>query len=162
MKKLYLLSLSMLFSSLFIINTISAEDVKYQDKRKIVKNLVDRAAYLIQTQGPAAIDLIVDKNGKFNTPDTYVFITSGETGADLINPAFQEIEGLSAKDYNNPIARESQMKIVNAVKNKDIAWAEYLWPKPNETKFSKKISYLRKIIINGKTRIVGAGFYPEK
>ena len=163
MKKIGLLSLLITISVLLIItNIVKAEESKYKEKRLLVENLVNEAVEVIETKGQPAIDIIGDKNGKFNTKDTYVFVTSGETGADLINPAFKEIEGLPVEIYTDPVAKASQMAIVNAVKDKDTAWLEYLWPKPGETKPSKKISYLRKIVINGKVRIVGAGFYPEE
>lgn len=148
--------------SLLCINGIAgAEEAQYQDKKSAVKNLVDQAAGLIQTKGQAGVDMVKDKNGIFNTADTYVFITSAETGADLVNPAFEEVEGLPAEDYTDLDAKEAQMTIVNAVKDKDTAWVEYLWPKPGETEPSRKIAYLKKIIVNGKERIVGAGFYPQ-
>jgi signal transduction histidine kinase len=153
--------LSLVSCFLFLIGAGWAQESKYQEKKQLVKNLVDEAAELIKTKGQAGLDAVADKKGKFSAGDTYVFITSGETGADIINPAFEYIEGLPAENYTNPDAKAAQMAIVNAVKDKDTAWVEYLWPKPNEEKFSKKIVYLRKIIINSKVRIVGAGFYPE-
>ena len=163
MKRIGLLNFFVIiFSLLFLVNLAKAEEIKYQEQRILVENLVDKAAQLIETKGQAALEIIGDKNGEFNTKDSYVFVTSGETGADLINPAFNEIEGLPAENYTDPDAKAAQMAIVDAVKDKDTAWLEYLWPKPQETKSSKKISFLKKIIINGKVRIVGAGFYPEE
>jgi len=138
---------------------VQAEESKYQDKKTLVKNLVDEAVKVINTEGEAGVKDIADTKGRFNTKDTYVFVTS-ETGVDLVNPAFPDIEGLPPEVYVDPITKAAQATIVNAVKDKDEAWVEYFWPKPGETKTSKKISYLKKIIINGKVRIVGAGFYP--
>jgi len=150
-----------IFSGLLLFVVLAkAEEIKYQEKKQLVRKLVDEAVYLIATKGQDALGAIGDKNGRFNTKDAYVFVTSGETGADLINPAFREVEGLPAKDYVDPDAKAAQETIVNAVKDKDTAWVEYLWPRPDETKPSRKVSYVRKIIINGKVRIVGAGFYP--
>jgi signal transduction histidine kinase len=123
--------------------------------------MVDEAVELIKTKGQVGVDIVSDKNGKFNTKDTYVFVTS-ESGADLVNPAFKDIEGLPLEVYTQTVFKESQMAIVDAVKDKDTAWVEYLWPKPGEEKPSKKISYLKKMSINGKVRIVGAGFYPRE
>ena len=147
------------FSIFFLTNSVNADVRKDQNKESVIEGLVNEAAGLIETKGKPALNIIEDKNGKFCTKDTYVFVTSGETGADLINPAFQEIEGMPAENYSNPDTKAAQAMIVNAVKDKDTAWIEYLWPKPGETKPSKKRAYLKKIVINGKTRIVGAGFY---
>jgi len=160
MKKNLLLNfLAIVLGSLFLVNIVKAEESNYQEQKLLVQKLVNQAAELIKAKGQAALEIIADKNGKFNTKDSYVFITSSETGADLINPAFQEIEGLPAEDYIDPVTKAAQMTIVNAVKDRDTAWVEYLWPKPQETKPSKKISYLKKIFVNGKARIIGAGFY---
>ncbi len=145
----------------FLINIAKSDEQASKDKEAMVQNLVDEAVNLINTQGQSGVETIADKNGKFNTKDSYVFVTS-ETGADLINPAFKEIEGMPLETYSETTSKDAQMIIVNAVKDKDTAWVEYLWPKPGEAKPSKKISYLEKIIINGKVRIVGAGFYPQE
>ena len=149
------------FSLLFCVNIAKAEDLVDRDKRALVENLVKEAVKLINTQGQAGVEIIADKNGRFNTNDTYVFVTS-ESGADLVNPAFKDIEGMPFETYSEESSKEAQLTVINAVKEKDSAWVEYLWPKPGETKPSKKITYLEKIIINGKVRIVGAGFYPEE
>jgi len=149
------------FGLLSLVNVAMAGDLADKDKKTLVKNMVDEAAELIKTKGQAGVDAIADKNGKFNTKDTYVFVTA-ESGADLVNPAFKDIEGLPLEVYTQTVFKESQMAIVDAVKDKDTAWVEYLWPKPGETKPSKKISYLKKMSINGKVRIVGAGFYPRE
>ena len=153
--------LTISFGLLFLVNIAKAEGQVDKDKKTLVQNLVNEAVKLINTQEQSAIEIIADKDGKFNTKDTYVFVTS-ETGSDLINPAFKEIEGMPLETYSEPTSKEAQMTIINAVKHKDSAWVEYLWPKPGETKPTKKISYLKKIIINGKVRIVGAGFYPQE
>ena len=152
--------LMIFFGLMFIVNTAKAENLSNDDKKILVKNLVNEAAELIETKGQAGVDAIADKNGKFNTKDAYVFVTS-ESGADLVNPAFKDIEGLPLEAYTNADAKAAQMTIVDAVKDKDTAWVEYLWPKPGETKPSKKVCYLKKIVVNGKVRIVGAGFYAE-
>jgi len=138
-----------------------AEESAYQDKKTMVKNLVDEAVKVINTEGEAGVKSIADPNGRFNTKESYVFITS-ESGADLINPAFKDIEGMPPELYANPAFKAAQEAIVNAVKDRNEAWVEYPWPRPGETRPSKKISYLKKIVVNGKVRIVGAGFYPAE
>lgn len=161
-KKVYYLFFTLVLILAALIGQALAGGPSDQDKRLLVSNLVNEAADLIKAKGEDAFEIIADKNGKFITQDTYVFVTSGETGADLLNPVFREVEGLPAKNYGNPQTQAAQMAIVEAVKNKDTAWVEYLWPKPQESNLSKKVAYLKKIMINGKERIVGAGFYPQE
>ena len=153
--------LTISFSLFLFVNIVKAEGLTDKDNKALVQNLVNEAVKLINTQGQSGVEIIADKNGRFNTKDSYVFVTS-ETGADLVNSAFKEIEGMPLETYSEPTSKEAQMTIVNAVKDKDSAWVEYLWPKPGETKPSKKVAYLKKMIINGKVRIVGAGFYPQE
>lgn len=124
-----------------------------------IEQMVNEAADLLQQKGEDALAAIADKNGKFAQGDSYVFITSGETGADLINPAFPNLEGMPAKDYTSKEQEEAQAAIVNAVKDSDTAWVEYMWPKPGEAELSRKKAFLRKVNIGDKVRIVGAGYY---
>lgn len=152
----YFLVVIFCLSSLSTAGAGLPEDI---NSKILVRSLVNQAVELIKREGQTAVEIIGDKNGRFYTKDSYVFVTS-ETGADLINPAFKEIEGMPPEAYSDETSKEAQIAIVNAVKDKDSAWVEYLWPKPGEAKPSKKISYLKKIIVNGKVRIVGAGFYP--
>jgi len=160
MKRSRLLTLFLIMPCLLLsINMAQAEESKYEDEKILVKNLVDEAVRVIDSEGEAGVKAIADTKGRFNTKDAYVFVTS-ETGADLVNPAFKDIEGLPLEAYVNPITKAAQATIVNAVKDKDEAWVEYFWPKPGEAKPSQKISYLKKMIINGRVRIIGAGFYP--
>ena len=159
MKKLFF-NIAVAFVPLLLIaGIVNAEEGQYKDKKTAIENLVNDACDLIKTRGQEGLNIIKDKNGKFHREDTYIFITSGETGADLVNSAFEIVEGVPVENYPDSEAKASQIAIVNAVKDKESAWLEYLWPKPGETKPSKKQTFLKKMIINGKTRIVGAGFY---
>jgi signal transduction histidine kinase len=38
---------------------------------------------------------------------------------------------------------------------------DYMWPKPGETEPSKKLVYVKKIIVGQDTLIVGTGYFPE-
>ncbi|MBN2830690.1 MAG: cache domain-containing protein [Candidatus Omnitrophica bacterium] len=163
MKKVSLSVILTVICFLFCSANIINAEVDYAEKRAYVKGLVDEAVELINAKGEEALSIIKQKDGKFYAQDTYVFITSAETGADLVNPVFEDIEGVPADSYPDSDSDSwvAQQIIVGAVRNKDEAWVEYYWAKPEETEPSKKVSYLRKININGKDRIVGAGFYPE-
>jgi signal transduction histidine kinase len=141
--------------------SVMAQETAYAKDRAAVQKLVDDAAELVLVQGAEGLKMLEEQIGEFEDKEQYVFITS-ESGADLINPAFKDIEGMPVETYSDPAQIAAQKTIVNAVKDKDTAWVEYLWPKPQETTVSRKVAYLRKIMVNGKVRIVGAGFYPEQ
>lgn len=81
MKKLRLLFMAMAVLGLvFLAQAVKAQEVDIQDIRQSIEQLVNEAAQLIEDKGEEAISIIADKNGKFYTKDTYVFITSGRPG----------------------------------------------------------------------------------
>jgi signal transduction histidine kinase len=51
--------------------------------------------------------------------------------------------------------------LISTLKTKDDCWMDYKWPKPGETEPSKKLVYVKKIIVGQDTLIVGTGYFPE-
>jgi len=145
----------------FSLGFVRADESTIQDKRELVKKLVDDAVVLIESKGPDGVEILEKQLGEFDQQESYVFVTS-ESGEDLVNPAFKDIEGMPIEAYSDPILKDSQMTIVNAVGEEDTAWVDYLWPKPGESNPSIKTSYLKKMIVNGKIRIVGSGYYLDE
>jgi len=163
MKKTVLLSFLAVILCLvsFTLNFSRADESTIQDKKELVKKLVDDAVVLIESKGPEGVEILQQQLGEFDQGESYVFVTS-ESGEDLVNPAFKDIEGMPIEAYSDPILKDSQMTIVNAVGEEDTAWVDYLWPKPGESNPSIKTSYLKKMIVNGKIRIVGSGYYLDE
>ena len=54
-----------------------------------------------------------------------------------------------------PVIEEMLLKL----KKTDSAWIEFLWPRPGEMLPSRKLMYMRKVNIDGKTLLVGSDFY---
>jgi len=42
-----------------------------------------------------------------------------------------------------------------------LGWIDYMWPKPGESKPSKKSSYIKKVKVGEETFIVGSGLYTD-
>lgn len=162
MKKLifWMVFLSM-GSSLLSFATLAPEEERNQKQKTVAENLVNEASHLIKERGQDAFNVIRDKNGKFCTQNSYVFVVDAETGSNVANPSFPEFEGLSVEKYHYEYQRKAKEIIVDAVKDRDSAWVEYLWPKPNEREPSRKFCYLKKIVVDGKALIIAAGFYPH-
>jgi len=120
---------------------------------------VDAAVALLKQKGKAAFKTLRDKKSRFFFHDTYVFVTSA-SGIELVNPAFPGIEGrniLTITDINEKaIARE----YIDLALAKGEGWVSYYWPRPGAPQVPvKKITYVKKVVVEGETLIVGAGMY---
>ena len=49
--------------------------------------------------------------------------------------------------------------MIEDLKTDDSAWVLYMWPKPNQTKPSKKVTYVRKVKMGEQSVIVGSSLY---
>jgi signal transduction histidine kinase len=127
-------------------------------ERFFVVEQVDDAVSLILEQGEDAFDTLRDPASGFIFYDAYVFVMD-DTGEMLVNVGFPELEGKSLIDLKDvdgkPFVRETIERLAGA----ESAWVDYRWPKPGETPTSDKTSYVRRLELEGRTLIVGAGFY---
>lgn len=129
-------------------------------EKKFVVALVEDAVALIRSKGRDAFDKLRDKSSEFIFKDVYVFVTC-EDGTELVNPMFPKLEGRNILDLKDAEGKYATRDMFKLLKNKDAIWKEGAWPKPGEEKPSKKLAYIRKIILDGKVLAVGAGFCPD-
>ncbi|WP_048919968.1 cache domain-containing protein [Rufibacter radiotolerans] len=132
-----------------------------QMDQTLIKDLVDRAAALVASKGKEAFPALRDKTGRYVFMDTYVFVES-PTGDELVNGAQPSLEGTNLWNTKDLKGNYSVRDYITAVMQKDSAWVEYYWYKPNENTQSKKLTYVRKVTHGPDTYIVGAGFYPTQ
>lgn len=52
-------------------------------------------------------------------------------------------------------------EMIEMLKTRESGWIDYMWPKPGETKPSKKWSYIKKVKMGKETLLVGAGIYSD-
>jgi cytochrome c len=52
-------------------------------------------------------------------------------------------------------------EFVDLAKQKGKGWVDYMWPKPGDIEPSRKTTYIRKTVIDGKMVVVGAGLYED-
>ncbi len=119
---------------------------------------VDKAAELIKKEGRRAFDTLRAKSGPFRYQDVYVYVFDRK-GIELVNPVSPELEGKNLLDFKDVNGKPVNQDIIRALETKDRAWMEYMWPRPGETKASKKRSYIRRIKVGGEDLYVGAGAY---
>jgi hypothetical protein len=78
---------------------------------------------------------------------------------EVVNGGFPDIEGKNILDYKDPDGKYLTRDIINTAATKGSGWVDYLWPKPGETKPSRKHTYVRKAVYGGNTYAVGSGAY---
>ena len=127
---------------------------------KQTKALVDKAAALIESKGKDAFPEFKKKGNEWFKGDAYIFVNDMK-GTTLVNAAFPELErknNLELKDANGKaVTRE----FIELLKTKDSGWVDYMWPKPGQTKPSKKSSYVKRVKLGKEMIYVGAGIYME-
>jgi len=140
--------------------------------------LCKAAAKFINENGPdAAIAEINNKEGKFGTKNTYVFLMDLE-GNELAHP-YHAMTGnpysavtasgrkvLKLFDFKDTNGKLFVQEYIKVAKTKGEGWVEYMYPTPEELKkptpfkekkSSKKISYVYRV--PGKDLMVIAGFF---
>jgi len=128
-------------------------------EKEFLVDTVDHAAALVAKKGKDAFTALRDKKGPFRYANVYIYIIDMNDGTALVNAAFPKFEGtnrLDAKDANGKlIVRDT----IAMLRKNETGWINYMWPKPGETNPSKKMSYVRRVKIDGKLAYIGAGMY---
>jgi cytochrome c len=127
---------------------------------KQIKALVDKAAALIERKGKDAFPEFKKKGSEWFKGDGYVFVNDMK-GTTLVNAAFPELEGKNNLELKDANGKAITREFIDLLKTKDSGWVDYMWPKPGETKPSKKFSYVKKAKLGKDTVYVGAGIYAE-
>ena len=127
----------------------------------------DAAKFINEKGVDAAIAEINNKEGKFVTKNTYVFLMDLE-GNRLAHPYAQPTDPKIMKliDYKDTTGKLFVQEYIKVAKTKGEGWTEYMYPTPEELKkpiprkemkSSKKISYVYRV--PGKDLMVIAGFF---
>ena len=117
---------------------------------------------LVQQNGEEAFPQIREK-GKFYTDDFYVFVwkVEGDKITRIVFPPDLSQEGTDVSDYkddNNVSITKMFVTIANSEKGE--GWSgEYLRTNPEDKKIEKKVTYIKKVVYNDTTYILGGGYY---
>ncbi|MCK4330581.1 cache domain-containing protein [candidate division WOR-3 bacterium] len=128
-------------------------------ERLFIVNAVDNAIKLLKDKGLAAIEEMRSSASEFIFLDSYVFIKDMK-GDEILNPAFPDLEGQNLYDLQDSNGKYFIREELELLQTQDECWMEYMWPKPGETEPSRKMVYVKKIEIDGRVLIVGAGYFP--
>ena len=161
MRKVILLAL------VVMVNVVLAASVMSQSaiKNECVALCKDAAKFVNEKGFYPAVAEINNKDGKFVTKNTYVFMMDLE-GHLLAHPFNQQYIGrdiLGSKDTNGKFFNQESITIA---KTKGEGWSEYMYPKPEElakpTPYKEKISSKKLVYvyrIPGKDLVLIAGFF---
>jgi cytochrome c len=161
MKKAAVGALIVLASFILSVNGMAENSIKDE-----CVSLCRNAAKFINEKGfyPAVAE-INNKEGKFVTKNTYVFLMDleGHLLAHPFNPQYIGRDITGTKDTNGKLFNQESIVIA---KTKGEGWSEYMYPTPEELKkptpfkekkSSKKISFVYRV--PGKDLVVIAGFF---
>jgi signal transduction histidine kinase len=134
-------------------------------EKAFIIETVDAAADLIEERGEAALPVFQDKSSRYVYQGVYVFVISME-GRAIVDPAFPFMEstdhpwkGRNLIEFRDAVGKYPAREMIEKLKTDDTAWILVMWPKPDETKPSKKLTYVRKVQMGGQSVIVGSGLY---
>jgi signal transduction histidine kinase len=126
-----------------------------------IKDVVDRAAMLLASKGPAAYSELRDQTGPFMFMDTYVFVDTAD-GIEVVNGAQPSMEGTSLKGLTDVNGKKVADEYIAAAMRDVSAWVDYYWYRPGDHTPSRKQTYVRKVLFGNDTYIVGSGFYVKQ
>jgi signal transduction histidine kinase len=128
--------------------------------KSAVVALVDKAVALVERDGEKAFAEFRKKDSEWFQGDVYIFVDDLD-GVNLCHPVKPDLEGKNLLDMKDAHDKLFVREMVELLKTKDAGWVEYGWPKPGETKPSKKLGYVRKAKLGAKTVLVGSGIYAD-
>lgn len=126
-------------------------------ERFFVVEQVNDAVDLLLADGEDAFYTLRDRSTGFRFYDAYVFVLD-PSGIMLVNVGFPDLENSNVAAMQDAAGKMIGQEILS-VPLGEAAWVDYLWPKPGDERPSPKSSYVRRVEVDGREYIVGAGVY---
>ena len=139
--------------------SLHAFEAEHRETRELMA-FVEDAAELVSASGPdGACASFREDRSRWRYEDDYVFILDME-GNTLCHPAQPRLEGRSIVDLRDPKGKPIVQMFLRAVEEDDEGWVHYQWPRPGESTFVWKSTYVKKATgPTGKSYVVGSGLY---
>ena len=130
------------------------------EESRQIEALVDKAAALIESQGKAAAFAQFRKrDSEWWFGNTYLFVYDRDMNV-LLNPAFPAREGTNVHGQTDANGKPMHDEFMKVVRSQGAGWVDYVFPKPGESKPSRKWTYVKGVTLDGTPGLIGAGFYP--
>lgn len=145
-----------LLLALILVSNVCAEEMSLM----LVKQKVNQAVSLLSSEGRAGFAKLKDPKGEFRFGDGqgYIWIHNMD-GLMVMHPTKPELEGtptIGLKDSQGFLFIQAMNEIVSS---KGEGWVAYLWAKPGTRTESPKVSFVKKIMLDGRPYVVGCGMY---
>ncbi|MCM8813029.1 MAG: methyl-accepting chemotaxis protein [Candidatus Omnitrophica bacterium] len=141
----------------------------YEDKRVMSRHLVEIAWSTLDSYANLAKDGVMTKEEaqkralqeikKMRYDETNYFWINDFQPAMVMHPMKSEMDGKDLSDYKDPTGKRLFVEMADVCKKSGAGFVDYMWPKPNATKPSPKISYVKSLQQWG--WIVGSGLYVD-
>lgn len=119
---------------------------------------MNEAARLLSTKGTkVAFKAFLDPASPYDFLNTYVFVLDG-SGHTVIDPAYPTNAGRDLMGFKDAVGMPVIADLYRKLARADEAWVQYLWAQPGTALPGRKLMYARKVILRGKTYIVGSDF----
>lgn len=126
-----------------------------------IETLVNKAAALVESKGKAAaFAQFRTPNSEWWSGNTYLFAYDQDLNV-LLNPAFPKREGSNVHGQTDANGKPMHDEFLKVVRAQGSGWVDYVFPKPGETKPSRKWTYVKGVTFDGTPGLIGAGFYPQ-
>jgi signal transduction histidine kinase len=129
-----------------------------QIDRPMLKDVVDRAASLVEQRGPEAFPMLRDPHGPFRFMDVYLFVQTLD-GTEVVNGAFPSLEGRNLMEIRDLNGVEVVRKEIEEAEQKGESWLTLSWQRPGSNAAARKLTYVKKAIHGGKSYFIGSGIY---
>lgn len=127
-------------------------------ERVWIQTRVNQAARLLATKGTkVAFKAFLDPASPYDFLDTYVFVLD-DSGHTVIDPAYPTNAGRDLMGFTDAVGMPVIEDLYRKLAHADEAWVQYLWSQPGTALPGRKLMYGRKVILHGKTYIVGSDF----
>lgn len=128
-------------------------------EKALVQERVDRAAALLAKKGKLAVlPELLDRAGPFQFLDTFTFVVDGH-GISIVDPAFPTLEPRDITGFQDALGHYVVKEVLAKLEDADSAWVQYMRPKPGTILPSRKLVYVRKVVVAGETLVVGTDFF---
>lgn len=148
--------------SLFVVLGLTVNIAKAEPlTADMCKEKVLKAVEMFSAEGPACYAKLGDANGEFRFGDGagYVWIHELETTVMVFHPIKEALVGRSLVDLKDSDGKYFFLSFNEMVEDNGQGWVFYEWPKPGESKTSKKVSFVAKASFGGVDYVVGSGVY---
>lgn len=148
---------------LFVLLTLTVTmGLSEEEKRLEIQERVEKAARLIEENGPEIFSLFYDRDGEFFIGEEYIFIYD-DSGTNLVNAGnptvFEGRNLISLKDKNGLYMI---VRIFEIALNQGGGWLDFYWPLPDGGPATFKSAYVMSATHGELTYVLGMGYYKQE